>query len=332
MSKHGLYNIGALVFSTIISLAIGRDVLKHISPVQRQVLGAASPITLHRDMVQIHPKSVFPYFYEPKAGSTETYNPDWLGRSVTYTYNADGLNEQREYDIQKPDNTVRLMTLGDSFTFGLFVETNDNYSKKLEHELNSGSCKGNTAYEVINLGVPAYDVGYSAERFRLRGKKYNPDVVIWFLNPFTMTMLADEKQRYEERFVKELSEDQIREHEKKGEYFYPGTLAYNAVLDAYSIVEIISKEAAYFSLFTDVYDGPLVIVANRWSIWYPAAKFAIQAIAFTRPHTMLYTTLPDLETIDGVLKDKHPNEKGHALIATSLYTQLTASGLITCGN
>src|SRR3990170_4440073 len=44
---------------------------------------------------------------------------------------------------------------------------------------NLGQVKG---IEVINFGVPMYDIEYTIERFLNRGMKYNPNLVIWFVN------------------------------------------------------------------------------------------------------------------------------------------------------
>jgi len=105
--------------------------------------------------------------------------PPWLGYTPAYTINSDTLNDGSEYQIQKPKDTYRIMTLGDSFTFGFYVNTYDSYPETLERLLNEQPC--NNKFEVLNLGLPGYDIRQSLERFKRRGSKYNPDLVIWFL-------------------------------------------------------------------------------------------------------------------------------------------------------
>ncbi len=100
------------------------------------------------------------YFYEPKPDNSEIWKPDWLGKEIKNQINSDTLND-REYgaEFKKSDGTYRIITLGDSFTYGLYVDTYDSYPKVLESILNSRlSCKNISKFEVVNLGVYAYDI------------------------------------------------------------------------------------------------------------------------------------------------------------------------------
>ena len=56
--------------------------------------------------------------------------------------------------IKKNKDTFRIITLGDSFTFGMYINTKDNWTELLEDKLNSDmGCKNISMFEVINLGV-----------------------------------------------------------------------------------------------------------------------------------------------------------------------------------
>ena len=100
---------------------------------------------------------------------------------AVYNINSDTFNERFDYEINKDDKTFRIITLGDSFTFGYIVDTKNNWTELLEDKLNQLHCANFDKIEVINLGVVGYDIQYSVERFKLRGKKYNPDLVLWLL-------------------------------------------------------------------------------------------------------------------------------------------------------
>lgn len=97
-----------------------------------------------------------------------------------YIINYDGLAENTDIQPDKPNNTFRIITLGDSFTFGLHVPQDQNFSKILERSLNN-SCNKYANYEVINFGVPGYDLRFAGDKFIKKGLKYDPDVVFWWV-------------------------------------------------------------------------------------------------------------------------------------------------------
>ena len=92
-------------------------------------------------------------------------------------FNSDGLRDH-EYQPAKPRDVYRIVVIGDSLAFGLKVTLEETYAKRLEKKLNEreGVAK---KYEVINLGVPGYRISQIVERFKEKGLKYNPDLVIY---------------------------------------------------------------------------------------------------------------------------------------------------------
>jgi len=62
-----------------------------------------------------------------------------------------GLRD-REYSYAKPDNTRRVLCLGDSFTFGYGVEWDETFAKVLEERLDHDKT-GGTRWQVLNAGV-----------------------------------------------------------------------------------------------------------------------------------------------------------------------------------
>ena len=88
--------------------------------------------------------------------------------------NSDGFRD-REYSLEKHKDTIRIVALGDSFTFPDGVNVSDGWPKIVESLLNLNSSLN---YEVMNLGVPSYDFKEYVDFFKLKGMKYNPDIVI----------------------------------------------------------------------------------------------------------------------------------------------------------
>lgn len=89
--------------------------------------------------------------------------------------NSDGFRD-REFSLEKPSNTFRIIMLGDSFTFGWGVELNDSLPKQLESILNSRQAK--IDYEVLNFGASSQNTFGEVDLFKDKGLKYNPDLVI----------------------------------------------------------------------------------------------------------------------------------------------------------
>jgi hypothetical protein len=272
----------------------------------------------------------FSHYFEPKPNTPEKWDLDWLPTQPISTINADGLNDRYDYPVQKADGVFRIVTLGDSFTYGMLVNTKDNYPEQLEDLLNSHICPPAVRqYDVINLGVPAYDIGMSVERFRLHGQKYQPDAVIWFFNSFNFDVLADYERGLEEKYVREISQQEIREHEKRGEYFYPGIKAYNDTITRFGLDAIRKKEAEYLHTISKYYSGPLILAVNKWDSWASESKTIVESFAHTRPDTYI-VYVPQLSAGRELLADGHPNEAGHTKIASSLYTYLNLNHMLRC--
>ncbi len=70
-------------------------------------------------------------FYEPKPHTKAVQSLKFLGDeynySVTYTYNNDGLHQKENTPVNKSVGTYRIMTVGDSFTFGYNLNTEDTF-------------------------------------------------------------------------------------------------------------------------------------------------------------------------------------------------------------
>lgn len=106
--------------------------------------------------------------------------------------NSDGLRD-REFVIPKPDNTYRILVLGDSFTWGVGLDVEETIPKLLERRLSESSEIGN--FEVINAAIPGYNTIEEFLLLREKGLKYKPDIVllIYNLNDIEYLMHLSEK-------------------------------------------------------------------------------------------------------------------------------------------
>jgi len=100
-------------------------------------------------------------------------------REVPLVTNSKGLRDF-EYSYKKPENTFRMVGLGDSSLFGWGVRLEETSLKVLETLLNQDAA--GTAYEVINFAVPGYNTAIEVEVFLQKCLKYEPDLVIMHFN------------------------------------------------------------------------------------------------------------------------------------------------------
>ena len=84
--------------------------------------------------------------------------------------NSKGLRD-KEYSYEKPAGTTRILVLGDSFTWGYGVETDDIFTEQLETMFDG-------SVDVINAGVTGYGTDQELLFLEREGIKYSPDVVV----------------------------------------------------------------------------------------------------------------------------------------------------------
>lgn len=139
---------------------------------QAQSQDAAS--TIYRGLGDIiQPSSEPGIIYELRPHLKGTF----LGASLET--NAQGLRDS-DYPYRKPDNTVRIVGLGDSSIFGWGVDMTETSLHLLEQRLNQQA--SGKRYDVINFAVPGYNTAIETEVFLKKCLKYDPDLVILHFN------------------------------------------------------------------------------------------------------------------------------------------------------
>lgn len=324
--------IGEVIIILVLGIQIGNKI---------QSLKIASVVPIEKSNVLPNPKSSLRHYYEPLASNKESQPPwvKWTSHFIYETHNSDTLNERFEYIVKKPKDVFRIITLGDSFTYGWLVDTKDNWTEKLEDELNEKMRCNNLVkrWEVINLGVYGYDIAYSVERYRLRGLKYNPDLVVWFLKKDDFEEIAE--------LIQPIWKDVDLKLKKSGEWqrrmaenpvFFPGLKeATRLISQQYQQIgekSFLHSQASSLNEITSYYNGPLVIMT------LPFLRKQDDKILNTfitkRNKSYLFDNLTDIYQKDlnatFLPHDAHPNEKGHEIIAQDLYAYLKMNKLISC--
>jgi hypothetical protein len=99
---------------------------------------------------------------------------EWQGIQVDI--NSHGLRGP-ETTYEKPPGTFRILNLGDSIVMGWGVGEEDTYGRRLESRLNEES-SGDLRFEVINAGVPGWNLENALAYLQVEGLKYKPDLIL----------------------------------------------------------------------------------------------------------------------------------------------------------
>ncbi len=271
--------------------------------------------------IQKNNKTSLKYFYEPVQGEYKEESIFWLNQEVTYNVNADSLYERYDYPIEKA-NVFRIIAMGDSFTQGLFVNTQDNWVEKLEDSLNSiNKCKYKKI-EVINLGIPGYDIRYSYERFKLRGQKYKPDLVLWLLQNNDFEEDNEVMREKEAFYIKTMKESGEYDSLLKEGQPYPFVLKMHKDMDEYinkvGVETIASTQKKYLEKMNEIYKHEVVY------LFFPGMKqdYKNYLMSINDSKKNQYLELSDIQSSNLQMTfypyDGHPNEKGYEIIAKNI--------------
>lgn len=124
----------------------------------------------------------YPHFYEYDPFLGARLRPGmqgyWLKEGGRYvTINSDGLHD-REHDVKKPPNTLRIAVLGDSYTEALQVDREKAFWAVMEKDLQHCPHLRGRHVEVINFGQSGFGTAHALLTLRHRVWKYSPDIVL----------------------------------------------------------------------------------------------------------------------------------------------------------
>lgn len=138
-----------------------------------------------------------PDFLNPKYKRNDY---EWVSKNVTL--NKFGYRDF-EYEMIKPRDVYRIYVLGDSYTYGWYInDFNKSYPKILENVLKkSDSTK---KIEVINASRPGYNFKAETERFINEGVLFQPDMVIVGINPLDLATTEFPPKFTSSKFLKSL--------------------------------------------------------------------------------------------------------------------------------
>jgi len=92
--------------------------------------------------------------------------------------NRQGVREEREIPAGKGAREVRLLFLGDSSCFGVFLENRETFVDQAERLL--AARQPDLKIECINAGVPGYTIFQGLRFLATRGAEFRPDLVVLY--------------------------------------------------------------------------------------------------------------------------------------------------------
>lgn len=141
---------------------------------------------------RINPTFLFP---------DRSYNR-WRGKPydqvLGFTLNSRGFKD-REYPLEKPPESYRIIAIGDSFNFGI-VPHQYNYLTVLEEKLN----QQNQQIELINMGIPGMGPRDYLSLLLNEGLEFQPDMVLlsfYIGNDFMDNQFKANERRWEISYV-----------------------------------------------------------------------------------------------------------------------------------
>lgn len=91
--------------------------------------------------------------------------------------NSDGLRDQ-DHSIKKPQDTIRIAVLGDSYPEALSVAMDEAFWSVLQRKLQECDAFPGKKIEVLNFGVSGYGAAQELLTLREQVWKYSPDIVL----------------------------------------------------------------------------------------------------------------------------------------------------------
>jgi hypothetical protein len=268
--------------------------------------------------------------------------------------NAYGIRDY-DYPLEKPPHTFRIVVLGDSIGFGYCNDSEslalpDIFPKVLECLLQDSRADGRQAYEVINLSVSGYDTIQEVEFLVQKGLALHPDLVIvaYSLNDewdssLELLRLKDKRSelllapagRYLFRvFMRShlfrLGWMSIRSLNRKKWESLGRTRDMDRPLRGFQRLQSLARLHGFkvlvviFPLFQD-FDHYLYLDGHRRAAQRAEAAgfFVLDLLDDFRRESK-----GNFRALQGRCVREHPDEKGHAVAARSIYHFLISSGMV----
>ena len=168
--KIWVINVSLMLSSLVIGIALGE-----VGLLVAKIEGLPKKLQRHSEF-----SPSFYMIHDPERGWQNWPNAQGWNRKEGEAHikiNSDGLRDHN-YSKVKPENTLRIAVLGDSFTLAAQVPVEKTYTSILEQNLTSCTAFQGKNIEVINFGVDGYGTAQELLTLRQQVWDYQPDIVM----------------------------------------------------------------------------------------------------------------------------------------------------------
>lgn len=313
---------------------------------QLQRAQSQEPTTLEQSPTMgalVQPSPYPDIVYELKRKATGTF----LGKA--FSSNSIGLRD-KEFTLEKPANTIRIVGLGDSIMFGWGVEQDESYLKLLESKLQSKH--PNQSFEVMNFAVPGYNTAMEVATFEHKALAFDPDLVILHFvdNDFGVPLFMQKPKNVFDltrSFFIDFIKQRLGFLESSEQRLQSSSLRHlegekrQSVLDQYRPMigpEGFNRALKKLHSLTQPRGIPVIVLISnakgrmKQTISTAAARWGFPLVEL-KPFVDRY--MQEHETINTIERrkelfwvsdtDSHPNKLGHQIYSEALFGQIDAT-------
>jgi len=140
-----------------------------------------NPVVMN-SMTQIHDSGFLKAADIPDAIYELRPDIDTIYKGEVFQTNSAGLRD-KEYTLEKPADTFRVVVMGSSWTMGSGVANDETWHSQLEAKLNSQQSDVN--YEFLNFAVDQYGFGQIVGLLNEKALSYDPDLILVAVTQWT---------------------------------------------------------------------------------------------------------------------------------------------------
>lgn len=266
---------------------------------------------------------------------------DWDGREnsdIPYTRNAlnrlIGINSQGfrdfEYAINKPADSLRIIVVGDSVTFGDGLSLEDTYVKQLERLLRKAL---NKQVEVLNFGASGASTINELELIERKILVYRPDILILQMDPNDSQIIHQIRKRdpYLNKIILELKKNnsevcrwlkyklEFYKYYRYLKHLTPEEEYNNIAIPLDGIIDYCKENNIKLAIFSydPSYRSPTY---EKIMLYIMSKKIPLLDLAKTGFHELSYKDkyVNGAVNSGGMALDGHPNKNGSRVVAEEL--------------
>lgn len=254
-------------------------------------------------------------------------NADVVINNYNIKTNALGFRD-KQYSIDKPQNTTRIVLLGTSYELGAGVNNEDVFESIAEERLNKQDTINKV--EILNLSMGGYTAVQEMELMKTKVAKLKPDVVMVFAHTDEIRRFTSFFSRYIKNGV-DLKYDYLKEVKRK-----------SGVRQSMSEMEIKERLAPYMQAvfnwcYAEIARQCIASGIKPICVFFPTTrdtltpekidevKLPAQQAGFTVYVLQHAFDKKGNREIGVSVTDHHPNKYGHFLLAEAFYNLLSDS-------